>query len=90
MFLPYAIAFSAILTTKGMYRLPVPRTIIAAFALQDYLPVSKLLPSFIDISPLANNKQTRGTGRQAPGTSEERPLREKQRDVNTRGLVPSA
>ena len=71
MFLPYAIAFSAILTTKGMYRLPVPRTIIAAFALQDYLPclpVSKLLPSFIDISRLANNKQTRGTGRQAPGT----------------------
>ena len=40
-------------------------SIFAAFALQDYLPclpISKLLPSFIDISRLANNKQTRGTG----------------------------
>jgi hypothetical protein len=30
MFLPYAIAFSAVLTTKGMYRLPVPRSCEAA------------------------------------------------------------
>ena len=40
-------------------------SIFAAFALQDYLPclsVSKLLPSFINISRLASNKHARGTG----------------------------
>ncbi len=32
-------------------------SIIAAFALQDYLPACKRLPRFIDISPLASDKQ---------------------------------